>query len=117
MNIKFILDHIKKVFCKNNNKLFCFFMCWLAHIIQKPNRKTKICIIMKTKNRKKIFFWKWFCSKIIGINNCILNITTKKMMKYEILKDKILVICKQKKVKNKNLANIIPLIENNSKKY
>lgn len=64
--IQFILDHLK-ILCNNNDYHYNYILKWMAHIIKKPNIKTKVCIVMKSEQGAgKSSFWNWFGNKIIG---------------------------------------------------
>jgi len=47
--IKLILDHIKEIWCKNDEKLNEFLLNIFAHIIQRPNKKLGIAILLKSR--------------------------------------------------------------------
>jgi hypothetical protein len=64
--IQFILDHLK-ILCNNNDDHYNYILKWMAHIIKKPNIKTKVCIVMKSEQGAgKSSFWNWFGNKIVG---------------------------------------------------
>lgn len=41
-----ILNHIKEVLCANDNDKYEYFLTWLSHIVQYPEKKTKIMMIL-----------------------------------------------------------------------
>jgi hypothetical protein len=62
-NIDLILDFIKSCICNNNEEVYSFLICYLAHLIQKPFEKIPLILILKGppgtgKNT--------FCEDIIG---------------------------------------------------
>ncbi len=42
------LDHIKSVFCSNNEEQYNYFVKWLAHMFQYPEQKPGVAIIVQT---------------------------------------------------------------------
>jgi hypothetical protein len=44
-----ILDHIFNVWCKRSKECYEYLLSWLAHIVQKPNVKTDVCVIVKSE--------------------------------------------------------------------
>ncbi|MGB0945158.1 MAG: toprim domain-containing protein, partial [Marinomonas sp.] len=42
------LDHIKQIICDNNEECYQYVINWLAHMIQKPEEKPGVAIIMKS---------------------------------------------------------------------
>ena len=45
--IKPILNHIYEVMCESNNEIFKWYIQYLANIIQKPNKKTDVLIVLR----------------------------------------------------------------------
>ena len=45
--IKPILDHIKEVICEDNNDIFNWYIQYLANIVQRPNKKTDVLIVLR----------------------------------------------------------------------
>ena len=44
-----ILDHIKSIWCKNDDNAYEYVLNYLSHIIQKPNVKTGVLLALKSK--------------------------------------------------------------------
>ena len=44
-----MLDHIKRIWCKDNEENYEYVMNYLAHIIQKPYKKTGVCLALHSK--------------------------------------------------------------------
>jgi hypothetical protein len=47
-DIALILKHIREVLCASDEKASDYFIDWLAHIVQKPNVKPTVAILMKS---------------------------------------------------------------------
>ena len=50
--LEFILNHIK-ILCKNDTEVFNFLMCWLAHIVQKPDEKSIVPTLISNEGAGK----------------------------------------------------------------
>lgn len=46
-NLKTYLDHVKNVICSGDEKHYTYIVKWLAHMIQKPQEKPEVAIILK----------------------------------------------------------------------
>ena len=44
-----VIDHIKNIWCNNNEEDFQYVIKYLAHIIQKPYKKTGVCLALHSK--------------------------------------------------------------------
>jgi hypothetical protein len=44
-----MLDHIKRIWCKDNDENYEYVINYLAHIIQKPYKKTGVCLALHSK--------------------------------------------------------------------
>ncbi len=44
-----VLDHIKNIWCRGNDENYEYVMNYLAHIIQKPYKKTGVCLALHSK--------------------------------------------------------------------
>ena len=65
-NISPFLDHIKYIWCKNNNDKYEYVLNWMAHCVQFPNKKTKVALVLMSKpgSGKGVIVQKF--SKIFG---------------------------------------------------
>lgn len=105
-NMKYILHHIKKVYCNDNEENYNYFIGWLSHIIQKPYDKTGVCIMQKSKQGAgKGVFWDFFCKYVIGYNHSIPNTNINKILTRfnSPMKGKILIVCNE--LKNFDVAH------------
>lgn len=50
--LKFILNHIK-ILCKNEEPVYTFLMCWLAHIVQFPEEKSIVPTLISQEGAGK----------------------------------------------------------------
>lgn len=68
MCIDRILYHIKRVLADDDEECNEYILQWLAHIIQKPTKKTGICPVFVSDRHGagKNTFWDWFGRDIIG---------------------------------------------------
>lgn len=41
------LDHLEKVVCSGNKQAFAYLVGWLAHLVQKPDEKPSVAVVMK----------------------------------------------------------------------
>ena len=46
--IKLFMDHIRFIWCNNNEQYFNYVNSWFAHIIQRPNKKTGVAMLLKS---------------------------------------------------------------------
>ncbi|MGX9418721.1 primase-helicase family protein [Vibrio sp. WJH972] len=46
-----IMWHLLHVVCNGNNEHFYYLLAWMAHIIQKPEKKSGICVVLKSEAR------------------------------------------------------------------
>lgn len=46
-----IMWHLLNVVCNGNNDHFNYLLAWMAHIIQNPNKKTGVCVVLKSEAR------------------------------------------------------------------
>lgn len=100
IDLTLILDHIKEILCKGRQDIYNFFLGWLAKIVQKPEEKTMVCVLMKSEQGAgKGSFWDWFCEDILGFNNSVSNTNIDKVLcKFNCLTlNKLLVICNETK--------------------
>lgn len=67
-----VVDHIKVVICKNDEKIFEYFINWLTHIIQKPWQKTDVAPILIGEQGvgKSILFENLIIPYVIGSRYC-----------------------------------------------
>ncbi|MDP3877013.1 MAG: DUF5906 domain-containing protein [Methylobacter sp.] len=42
------LDHLKAVMCAGDEAAFRYLVCWMAHIIQKPDEKPTVAVVLKS---------------------------------------------------------------------
>jgi hypothetical protein len=47
-----ILDHIKHIWCMDDNNSYNYIIKWFASIFQKPDQKTKVAIILKSEKQQ-----------------------------------------------------------------
>ena len=58
--------HLYENICESNDELFDFFMTWLAHVIQKPNKKPgSTLVVTGEKGTGKSILFSYF-SKLLG---------------------------------------------------
>lgn len=64
------LLHIKEILADGNNNNYNFILNMLAHMVQKPNIKTGVCMVFISSNEGagKNIFWDNFGTKVIGKN-------------------------------------------------
>lgn len=81
--IEIILNHMK-ILTNHDDKHFNYLLCWLASIIQNPNKKTGVLLVFKSdQGAGKSSFFKWIGNKIVGkdwflpINNANILIDNK----------------------------------------
>src|SRR6201992_4146811 len=43
-----ILNHIKKYWCRNDNKLYDYTVSWFSHKVQRPNKKLGTALVLKS---------------------------------------------------------------------
>lgn len=68
-----IIKHIS-ILCNNNKEHQEYVINWMSHIIQKPNKKTKVCLVFKgLQGSGKSSLWNWFGNSVVG-NQWFLNI-------------------------------------------
>ena len=48
-NIDPFLNHIKTIWCKNNNEKYDYVLNWFAHCLQKPHLKTRVALTLMSK--------------------------------------------------------------------
>lgn len=61
-----IIKHFK-ILCNNNENHSEYVLNWMAHIVQNPNEKTRVCLVFKSKQGAgKSSIWNWFGNNIIG---------------------------------------------------
>jgi hypothetical protein len=46
--VQYFLDHIKNIWANGDEEIYEYLLNWLAHIIQKPEEKTQICVVLKS---------------------------------------------------------------------
>ena len=61
-----LLDHIKKIWCKNNEKSYKYILNLFAHYIRKPDIKTGVMLCLKSKQGAGKGIVLEFLQKIIG---------------------------------------------------
>ena len=62
-----ILHHIKEVWARGNEEHYHYFLSWLGSIIQKPYKKTGICIILQgTQGAGKTNIAEFLCDYVFG---------------------------------------------------
>ena len=62
-----IMKHIKDIICNNNNKIFNYFINFLANLIQHPYKKANTAIILKSiQGAGKDTIFEWFGRNILG---------------------------------------------------
>ena len=62
-----IMKHIKDIICNNNNKIFNYFINFLANLIQHPYMKANTAIILKSiQGAGKDTIFEWFGRNILG---------------------------------------------------
>lgn len=47
---KIVLDHIKKIWAKDNEKVYEFIIQWISQLLQKPWKKTEIMLVLEGKS-------------------------------------------------------------------
>ncbi len=68
-----ILEHIRNIWCNNNEDTFNYVIDWFAHVLQKPHKKIGVVLCLKSKQGagKGIVLEK--IAEIIGDNHYIQN--------------------------------------------
>ena len=68
-----ILDHIKNIWCNNNEDTYNYVLDWMSHVLQKPHKKIGVVLCLKSKQGagKGIILEK--LAEIIGDNHYIQN--------------------------------------------
>jgi hypothetical protein len=46
---RLILSHVRKVLCNGDDKLYAYFIGWLAHMIQHPEEKPGVAVVLRGK--------------------------------------------------------------------
>lgn len=46
-----ILAHLRDIICCGNDEHFHYLVAWLAHIIQKPEEKSGVCVVLKSESK------------------------------------------------------------------
>lgn len=71
--VQFLLDFLKLVWCDNKDDLFEYLLSWLAHIVQKPQQKTRVMLVLYSKEFQigKGLFLEWFIKNVIGLRHGI----------------------------------------------
>jgi len=44
-----LLNHIKEILCEDNEVYFNYFLDWMAHVVQKPEKKTCIAVVFRSE--------------------------------------------------------------------
>ena len=52
-----LLNHMKHVFCNNDEIAYNYRIKWFIHIIQKPSEMTKVAMVIKSDKKR------WKCNK------------------------------------------------------
>lgn len=63
-----IIEHLKVVWCNNDESKLKYILSWFAHIIKYPNQLNKTMVIIFSENQQvgKGIFGEWFIQNIIG---------------------------------------------------
>lgn len=71
--IRLPLKHLKDVLCDSNEIVYKYLLHWLAHIVQKPNKRMGVAVLCKSIQGvgKNLFFEHLFGNLIIGKNHSI----------------------------------------------
>ena len=65
--------HIRHVLANNDDLSFEYIVRWMAHIIQKPQERTGVCLTFTSaQGTGKGIWWEWFGERIIGKNQYLL---------------------------------------------
>lgn len=46
-----MLDHIKHIYCGGNESYYTYFVQWLAHMVQKPEEKPEVAVILRSSEK------------------------------------------------------------------
>ncbi|WP_242426260.1 DUF5906 domain-containing protein [Vibrio sp. qd031] len=46
-----IMWHLRNIICCGNDDHFYYLLAWMAHIIQKPEKKSGVCVVLKSEAR------------------------------------------------------------------
>jgi len=67
------LNHIKYVFCDGNQEHYEFSMSWLAHMLQKPDEKCPVSIVIRStrEGTGKNTLTDFFTDFILGMSNSV----------------------------------------------
>ncbi|MEZ9303138.1 primase-helicase family protein [Vibrio breoganii] len=49
--IEKILWHLKFIICSGNDEDYKYLLAWMAHIVQKPEQKSGVCVVLKSEAR------------------------------------------------------------------
>ena len=64
-----LLYHLRHVLADGDVLSFEYIVRWMAHIIQKPRKRTGVCLTFTSvQGAGKGIWWEWFGQRIIGIN-------------------------------------------------
>jgi len=61
------LQHIREVICGEDEKLYQYVLCWMAHIVQYPDKLGIMSLLRSIKGAGKSIFWNdFFGERILG---------------------------------------------------
>jgi hypothetical protein len=77
-----ILNHIRFVWCDNNEIKYIWVLNWLAHIVQKPHEKTKVMLVLYSDAQQtgKGIIVEWMLKEIIGFRHSCKTGSMKKIV-------------------------------------
>lgn len=78
-----VLDHFKAIYAPDNEHLFNYLIRWMAWIVQKPNQKTMVCLVIRSlEGAGKTSWFDWFGNQVIGQGYYLKSIFEKIMGKF-----------------------------------
>lgn len=72
-NIELVLNHIKLVWCNNDDVKYEWVLSWLSNIIQHPEEKIGVMLVLfsEKEGAGKGLIAEWLCEHIFGFNNSV----------------------------------------------
>ncbi|AMN83919.1 phage integrase [Faustovirus] len=78
-----ILDHFKAIYAPDDERLFNYLIRWMAWIVQKPNQKTMVCLVIRSlEGAGKTSWFDWFGKFVLGEGYYLKSIFDKIMGKF-----------------------------------
>jgi hypothetical protein len=67
------LNHIKDILCAGDEKCYEYLISWFAHILQRPDEKTKICPLIKSRpGAGKNFIFTIFTKYVLSLDMALI---------------------------------------------